>query len=117
MGKGYKADYFVAAELVASLYEAVTHNTGDPKRGVLEDVQDRIAELEAGHRLWCVHVQGPDDLIAMPSKDAADLQAAKINKSIGRDWEHGDPEITAIATFWPYSAEAHAVALAEMQAE
>ena len=109
--------YLFAAELVASLYEAVTHNTGEPVHDVLEDVQVRIAKLEALEGPWCVHVQGPDDLLAMPSKDAADLEAAKINKRVGRDWEPGDPEINAIATIWPYSVEAHAVALAEVLAE
>ncbi|KAA0888722.1 hypothetical protein [Oryzomonas rubra] len=67
--------------------------------------------------LWCVHIEGPDDLIAMPSMDAAGREAAKLNKSIGRQWEEGDPEITAIATLWPYSAESHAKALAEAQEE
>jgi len=47
MGKSYKKDYFLAAELVADMFEAVTHNTGEPKRGVLEDVQDCVAEFEA----------------------------------------------------------------------
>ncbi len=42
----WKEDYLIAAELVAAMYEAVTHNTGEPVRGVLEDVQDRVAELE-----------------------------------------------------------------------
>lgn len=42
-----EGDYKFAAELVAEMYETVTGNKGEPLRGVLEDVQDRMAELEA----------------------------------------------------------------------
>jgi len=44
----HKEEYLTAAELVATMYEAVTGNDGGPKRGVVEDVQDTIAEL----KLW-----------------------------------------------------------------
>jgi uncharacterized protein involved in exopolysaccharide biosynthesis len=42
-----KQEYLDAAELVATLYEAVTKNSGAPQVGVVEDVVNRIAELEA----------------------------------------------------------------------
>lgn len=42
----WKAEYMGAAELVATIYEAVTGNDGGPRRGVIEDVQDTIAELK-----------------------------------------------------------------------
>lgn len=63
---------------------------------------------------WCVHIYGPDDVIAMPSKERADRQAATINFSVGRHWQENDPEIYAIAELWPYSPESHATALTEV---
>ena len=47
----YKEAYLTAAELVATMYEAVTGNTGEPRRGVVEDVQDVMAALTAGRDL------------------------------------------------------------------
>ena len=42
----------------------------------------RNAQLEAlqgPQELWCVHVHGPDDMLAMKSKEAAEKCAAQIN--------------------------------------
>lgn len=44
--------YLFAAELVAGMYEAVTQNTGEPNRGVLEDIQDRVAEMDKNDALF-----------------------------------------------------------------
>ena len=48
----HKEEYLTAAELVATMYEAVTGNTGGPKRGVVEDVQDVVASLVAERDLF-----------------------------------------------------------------
>jgi len=48
----WKAEYMGAAELVATIYEAVTGNTGGPVRGVVEDVHDTIANLTAERDLF-----------------------------------------------------------------
>lgn len=40
-----KDEYLMAAELVADMFETVTHNRGGPKRGVLEDVRDVMESL------------------------------------------------------------------------
>lgn len=77
-------------------------------------VPNWLLDFGAPPLLWCVHVLGPDDIIAMPSKERADLHAAKINKSVGRQWEEGDPEINAIVEPWPYSPETHEKALFEV---
>ena len=43
-----KEEYLTAAELVATLYEAVMHTNHDgPIVGVVEDVENRIKELES----------------------------------------------------------------------
>jgi len=84
---------------------------------------DRLTQLcidymtNEGEQQWCVHILGPDDILAMASKEAAALEAAKINKSIGRNWQDGDPEINAIVIPWPGTAESHAAALVEILAE
>jgi hypothetical protein len=48
----HKEEYLTADELVATMYEAVTGNNGGPKRGVVEDVQDVVAELVAERDLF-----------------------------------------------------------------
>lgn len=57
--------------------------------------------------LWCVHVQGPDDLYAAPSKEAAERAAVEYQHK----WDvQGvtDPKVTFAVVKWPHSAEAHA---------
>jgi hypothetical protein len=68
-----------------------------------------------GTKLWALLIPGPDDVWAMPSKEAADEAAAKHNKAI----ETGllaerfclpKESVQARVIEWPYSAEEHAAA-------
>ena len=69
-------------------------------------------------KLWCVHLIGPDDVIAYPDQQSAEREATLINEALERravahkgnaNW----PTPRAVAKIWPWSAEAHAADLAE----
>lgn len=77
--------------------------------------EDRLTRDRA-KILWCVHVLGPDDLIAKASYDEAEKHATEL-----RDFMYGPampfgefaPMCLPIVAMWPYSVDAHAKALAE----
>lgn len=70
-------------------------------------------------QLWCVHVYGPDSVIAQPNEGIARERA--------KAWQYGwdrylatrsdrspyKPTVTYVAEPWPHSAKSHAEALAE----
>ena len=63
--------------------------------------------------LWCVHIIGPDDLYAAPSKEEAEERVAAQN-----DWINNDPKlresgIQAEVLIWPYTSESHADSLTQ----
>lgn len=66
--------------------------------------------------LWCVHVLGPDELIAKESYDAAEKHATEL-----RDFMYGPampsseytPMCLPIVAVWPWSADAHRAELAK----
>lgn len=58
--------------------------------------------------LWCLHLQGPDDVHAAPSREAAEHVAAKINRAFAAH----DIQPSAVAARWPHSPESHAEDLA-----
>jgi hypothetical protein len=64
--------------------------------------------------LWAVHVQGSDDILAMPSRDEAQVFVELLDKldaeKAGR--EHM-PKYSAVICEWPFAREEHAVALVE----
>lgn len=70
---------------------------------------------------WCVHVLGPDDLIAMPDYATAARSARRFNAwwhkyRTQREEDGVDlPETPAIVRPWPYDT-GHPAALAELQA-
>jgi hypothetical protein len=69
-------------------------------------------EANANLLLWCVHVLGPDDVLAAPSHDAAATHAHELNKAVlGRVSAPDDVLCFAYAAPWPYSAEAHTEAV------
>lgn len=76
------------------------------------------------NQLWCMHVPGPDDLWPMPSKEAAELAAAKHNKWVVSYYERNKhmghlptlENMKARVIVWPYSAEEHAEELAKPDA-
>ncbi len=68
--------------------------------------------------LWCVHVQGPDTVIAMPDKATAELRAGEWNAVVAaslarRAATPHDPVIHCEATRWPWSIDGHAKDLAK----
>lgn len=79
--------------------------------------EERI-EANANRALWCVHVIGPDDLYAEPSHASAVASAEKLNRAVwSRDNAPDDVTCFAYADTWPWSSEAHAVALVEQAKE
>lgn len=61
--------------------------------------------------LWAVHVEGPDDLQAAPSKEAADKAVAMLNAHFTTRGPQ-DVLCKARAITWPHDAEAHVEDLA-----
>jgi len=57
--------------------------------------------------LWAIHVAGPDDIYAMPSREEASLQAKIFNSASVT----GAIVVTVVE--WPYTAEAHAANMRE----
>jgi len=64
--------------------------------------------------LWCMHILGPDDVHAAPSKAHAEKAAAALNAfhAARQEQSEQDPKIEAVATLWPHSAESHAESVA-----
>ncbi|MCC8396194.1 hypothetical protein LJ656_26755 [Paraburkholderia sp. MMS20-SJTR3] len=65
-------------------------------------------------QLWCVHIEGPDDFIAVESEQAARREASAINAYLdGAGQDPRAPHVHATAVHWPYGATSHARALDE----
>lgn len=67
--------------------------------------------------LWCVHIIGPDDVIAFPDRASAEREASILNEASRRSAKkHADdavwPRWSAEVIPWPHSAESHAADLA-----
>lgn len=76
--------------------------------------------------LWMLHIQGPEDVVGAPSKEAADKVAAGYNaywgdylskkraESVaeGKNPDHW-PTITAVVVEWDSTAKAHAKSVAQ----
>lgn len=66
-------------------------------------------EANANLTLWCVHVLGPDEVMAAPSHDAAVTHAHELNKAVfGRVTTPSDILCFAYAAPWPHSKASHA---------
>lgn len=77
-------------------------------------------------KLWMLHIQGPDDVIAAPSKDDAEKVAAAFNAywdayltkqraasvAEGKDPDNW-PTVTAVVAEWDSTPAAHARSLAK----
>lgn len=57
--------------------------------------------------LWCVVVEGPDDIHPAPSRDEAEKGAIRLNEYWKKEREVGDVLLNFVAKPWPYSAEGH----------
>lgn len=68
-------------------------------------------------KLWAVHVQGPDTVIAQPNRECADSRAkhwnAFIEQRMSRDPSPNDPVMRCEVVEWPHSANGHAEELAK----
>lgn len=74
------------------------------------------------NKLWALWIPGPDDVWAMPSKDAAEDVANRHNEALDAGgfadkWEVSPAAIAARVIEWPHSSEAHAEALASGEPE
>ncbi len=67
-------------------------------------------EANADLTLWCVHILGPDDVLAAPCHEAAEIHARELNKSLHRKRRSVSNDVLcfAYAAPWPYSREDHA---------
>lgn len=69
-------------------------------------------EKNANLVLWCVHVLGPDDVMAAPSHNSAAITAHEMNKAFhGRVTTAADVLCFAYAAPWPHTPEDHAQAV------
>ena len=57
--------------------------------------------------LWCLHVLGPDDIIAAPSKEAAEVAKWFLTRYWGQQGPD-DPPIGFEVEPWPFTPESHA---------
>lgn len=80
-----------------------------------EQGEDGVAEAPT---LWGIHIPGPDEFHAAPSKEAAEHMAAMHNKAMQEyvaknNLTWGLDMITAHVAAWPSNAESHATELLE----
>ncbi|MDW3683345.1 hypothetical protein RA280_16640 [Cupriavidus sp. CV2] len=64
--------------------------------------------MSGADALWAIHIKGPDDIVSAPSKDAAEREAAILNRYFAsmRKREHA-PTMRAAVVEWPYAALDH----------
>lgn len=72
--------------------------------------------------LWCVHVLGPDEVLACHDRESAIRNAMHLNLSlyplhIKHAADRHFPASWAIPAVWPHSPEGHAEDLAKRDAE
>jgi hypothetical protein len=66
--------------------------------------------------LWALHVEGPDSVIPMASKEEAEAKAKELNdgyEEYAKTASPNAPRWHGVVIPWPHSAEDHAEALAE----
>ena len=61
-------------------------------------------EVEEHVAMWCVHIEGPDDILGMPSKDFAERVAVKLNKGFN-ELNGDDLHVEAKVIPYPYTKE------------
>lgn len=110
----------------ASLRDVIkeAREAGIPAFCIRRELRGHLAALAEGAddgTLWCVHVWGPDTVIAQPSKAVAEARAALWNEDIEptkRDFlkRHPGSEpplLECHVAKWPHSKKSHAKGLAE----
>lgn len=69
-------------------------------------------------KLWCVHVYGPDDVVACENRHKALELANRINTSLAAmEWQANDARMLAAVEEWPHSPESHVADLHENKGE
>lgn len=74
-----------------------------------------VGRRDVSEGLWCIHIEGPDDYIAVDSHETAEREAAAINAYID-GFENGRRAaagVRALAVEWPFAPESHARSQAE----
>lgn len=74
--------------------------------------------IEAGlqKELLCVHIEGPDEIEACASLEAADKRAAELNAFFDSlERTVNSPDMRARVQAWPYDAEDHAKELVKLK--
>ena len=62
--------------------------------------------------LWAIHVEGPDDIIAAPSRDAAEREVVLLNQQFASVPKSVNaPVVRAVVIEWQHTAEGHAQSL------
>ncbi|WP_052949628.1 hypothetical protein [Dyella japonica] len=74
-----------------------------------------LKPVPASDKLWALHMLGPDDVIAAPSKLAADAVAKNFNAYWDEQRHTRDHDVRVVATVieWPFEANRHAKAVME----
>jgi len=106
----------LAAHLDATLPDGAEKATALRKLLEAKDAGVRAAMQKPAEpaKLWCVHVYGPDDLVATGSQFKALELANRINTSLAAmERTENDAYMVATVEEWPYSADAHAADLME----
>jgi hypothetical protein len=69
--------------------------------------------------LWAVHIEGPDSMLAMPSKEEAEKRADELNAGYAQYASKPGRQAERLAKWhavvvpWPGTAEGHAEELAD----
>lgn len=74
------------------------------------------ATSDDAQKMWAIFVPGPDELWAMPSKEAAEAAAERHNKAMAQAnlaqlCDMPDAAVAASVVEWPYDARSHASGL------
>lgn len=58
--------------------------------------------------LWCLHIEGPDDVLAAPSREAAQEAAERLQQWLDARPKHElDPLVRCVVEPWPHSELLH----------
>jgi hypothetical protein len=67
------------------------------------------------NELWCLHVIGPDDLYAAPSKEEAERAASELNAWAEKIFGGSPIRPRCEAILWPHDSDGHAESAAEWE--
>jgi len=56
-------------------------------------------------QMWAIHVEGPDDLVAAPTKAEADAACTLLNAAFGRNAALRDMGVKAVVVPWTLGYE------------